>query len=172
MIAEVTIEGLVTNKRWTYNEEHLFRLAHFRPIDRNPDFRGKQQVADYFTVRVRGGGIASQLPAPGQHIIVVGYLVDRQENVTLGEFSRRARGDERLPDDVLAVFGSLSEHRSYTEIVATRIQTIDLEARADDNGQRGRSRGGRRTSRRRGRQQDAPAAAPSPDPQEEMTKAA
>jgi len=120
MIAEVTIEGIVTDNQWTYNEEHLFRLAHFRPIDRNPDFRGKQQVADYFTVRVRQGGIATRLPKPGEHIIVVGYLTDRQDNVALADFNRRARGEKKLPDDLVDAYGDLSEpgilhgHRTLT----------------------------------------------------------
>ena len=146
MVAEVTVEGIATGNRWTYNEEHLFRLAHFRSIDRNPTFRDRAQVADYFTIRVQGGGIATQLPEPGEHIIVVGYLVDRQESVNLYDFNRRARGEEKLPDEILASFRDLSERRSITEIVATRIQSVSHEERATDLNESGK---GRRRPRRR-----------------------
>jgi hypothetical protein len=153
MIAEVTIEGIATSNRWTYNEEQLFRLAHFRSIDRSPSFRDRAQTADYFTIRVQGGGIAVQLPEPGEHIIVVGYLVDRQENVRLDDFNRRARGEEKLPDEILDSFQDLSERRSITEIVATRIQSIDHAERAAGSGRNGK---GRRPRRRPSRRQSTP----------------
>lgn len=160
MIAEVTVEGIATGNRWTYNEEQLFRLAHFRSIDRNPAFKDRTQIADYFTVRVQGGGIATQLPAPGEHIIVVGYLVDRQENVDLYDFNRRARGEEKLPDEILASFRDLSERRSITEIVATRIQSVSHEERVTDFGEsgRGRQRGRRRDGRNQRRRAPQPPA--------------
>lgn len=130
MVSEVTVEGITTRNQWTYNEDQLFRLAHFRSADRNPGFRGTQQAADYFTVRVRQRGIATQLPSPGDHVIVVGYLVDRPETVTLAGFCRRARGEEMLPDEIVAAFGDLSERRSHTEIVATRIRNLAKEERS------------------------------------------
>ena len=142
MIAEVTIEGIATSNQWTYNEEQLFRLAHFRPIDRHPTFTGRRQAADYFTVRVKQRGIAPQLPKPGDHIIVVGYLVDRSEEVSLLDFGRRARG-AKLPDEVLAAYGDLSERRSITEIVATRIQNLSIA-----EGSRARHGQGRRPQSR------------------------
>ena len=152
MIAEVTIEGIATSNQWTYNEEQLFRLAHFRPIDRHPEFTGRRQAADHFTVRVKQRGIAPQLPRAGDHIIVVGYLVDRSEDVSLLDFGRRARG-EKLPDEVLATYGDLSERRSITEIVATRIQNLTT---AD----RGKARQGH-GSRPHGRPPEVADAAPN-----------
>lgn len=157
MIAEVTIEGIATSNRWTYNEEQLFRLAHFRSIDRSPSFRDRAQIADYFTIRVQGGGIAIQLPEPGEHIIVVGYLVDRQENVRLSDFNRRARGEEKLPDEILDSFQDLSERRSITEIVATRIQSIGHAEQGADSGRNGRGRRPRRRPSRRQRTPQPPA---------------
>jgi hypothetical protein len=162
MIAEVMIEGIVTGNRWTYNEEQLFRLAHFRSIDRNPNFRGRQQVADYFTVRVRQVGIAAQLPEEGDHIIVVGYLTDRQEDVSLADFNRRARGNEKLPDDLVGAYNGLAERRSITEVVATRIQNVTHEERGSvNNHQRERRRCPHRQSRR---QRDQPSASVEQEP--------
>jgi hypothetical protein len=131
MLASVSVEGIVTREQWTYDHDRLFRLAHYREADRNPIYihsasdSKQRQKADYFTVRMLNDRIPVQAPPAGSRIVVQGYLVERQHNATLKEFNHRARGSEKLPDDVLAVFGDdLTESRSVVEIVAERIHVL------------------------------------------------
>jgi hypothetical protein len=112
---QVTVDGTITNKIWSYSGDTLFRLRH-------------DDGQAYFTVRFRNMPLDV---APGNRVVITGELISRDQRVSLEDFvSRAGSGGDGDPDeetqelmDQLA--GQLRPvNRSYTEILAREIRPL------------------------------------------------
>jgi RecG-like helicase len=105
------VVGTITDDRWTYGGDTLFRLRH-------------GDGAAYFTIRFRNMPVDL---SPGTRVVVSGELMSRDQDVTLQDFIGRAAKDdaeineelvEQLAKQLRPVF------RSYTEILVKEVRRL------------------------------------------------
>ena len=137
MINEVTIEGFVSGRMWTYQDTTYFRLGSYRDPGRPAKRTEHRDEPDYITVQLQPNGLPVDIQQ-GMKVRVHGYIQSRYYSESLDEWLRKAKGPKSalsLTDDFRR---DIQHDRVITEIVCERLQVLEKPRPAANNGKNGK----------------------------------
>jgi hypothetical protein len=141
MLNEVTVEGFVTSKIWRYREDLFFRLASHRDPGRpeKTGAPGQNNIPDFITIRVPGGMIGGvpYSPRRGEQLRIYGWLASEDDTMTLGDFVRQLRDEDR---EALESAVELGDDELRRRIIAYRLDVVPQRVVVLGNGKRDREK--------------------------------
>ena len=143
MLNEIHVEGVVTGRRWRYNDAEFVRLAVYPDAGRSMKRAAEdgREPPDYITLRCEGShALAVGGLQEGDRIRAVGMLTSRDYDISLENFASKARGAaaslESLRTQAKTPGAEVVMPHTINEVLVERLTVIERKARGEEPARR------------------------------------